>query len=316
MSSSAPARHWADIGETTFVAGIRFLCFVEQWFGRWPFRLCLVPEVLCHWLFNRTARNASRQYLQRLHAAHAVFPRPPGVWMSLRHFACFAETMLDKLLVSRGRFPSAGMRVERDVMLAQMATGRGGVIITAHVGCLELCQALADSVPGFRLTALVHTAHAENFNRLYGRLNPQGRVRLLQVQALDAATAARLGERVAAGEFVAIAGDRVPVHGGRSVQASFLGQPASFPIGPYVLASALGCPLFAMACTHADAGYRLCFEKFDERVLLPRASREAALAAQATRFSRWLEATLMRSPLDWFNFFPFWDQVAHDPAIR
>lgn len=312
MNAAARAPHWAAIGETTFVAGIRFLCAVERGFGRWPFRLCLSPVVLCHWLFNGTARRASRDYLRRLQAAHAPFPRMPGNGTSLRHFARFAETLLDKILASRGQYPASRIRVERDVMLRQMARGEGGVILTAHIGCLELCQALADTVPGFRLTALVHTAHAEDFNRLLKRLNPDGRVELLQVTALDAAVAARLGQRVAAGEFVAIAGDRVPVGGGRSVFADFLGSPAPFPVGPYVLASALGCPLFTLACTHEGDGYRMRFERFSERVLLPRGEREAALAEYAQHFSRWLEAQLRRAPLDWFNFFPFWDQVPHD----
>ena len=309
MSTAAP--HWAGLGETTFVTGIRLLCLIERGLGRWPFRVCLAPVVLCHWLLNGTARRASREYLRQLQQAHAVFPRAPGMGLSLRHFGFFAETLLDKVLASHGRYPAARVQVEREVMLAQMATGAGGVIVTAHIGCLELCQALADTVPGFRLTALVHTAHAEDFNRLLSRLNPNGRVRLQQVGALDAATAMQLGERVAAGEFVAIAGDRVPVHGSRSVQLPFLGKPAAFPIGPYVLAAALGCPLFAMACTHAGDGYRVQFEKFCDRVQLPRARRDSALTAEATRYAAWLEAQLRHAPLDWFNFFPFWDQ-AHD----
>lgn len=311
MSAAPRAPHWAAIGETTFVAGIRFLCAVERGCGRWPFRLCLSPVVLCHWLFNRTARRASRDYLHRLQAACAPFPRAPGAWLSLRHFARFAETLLDKILASRGQYPVARVRVEREVMLRQIARGEGGVILTAHIGCLELCQALADTVPDFRLTALVHTAHAEEFNRLLKKLHPGSRVELMQVTMLDAAVAARLGQRVAAGEFVAIAGDRVPVGGGRSVSAGFLGHPAPFPVGPYVLAAALGCPLFTMACTHEGDGYRLRFERFCERVLLPRGARDAALVAQAEQFSRWLEAQLRAAPLDWFNFFPFWDQVPH-----
>lgn len=308
MTAKAP--HWAGLGETTFVTGIRFLCWVERWLGRWPFRVCLAPVVLCHWLFNATARRASTEYLQQLQCAHGVFSRKPGSRMSVRHFALFAETLLDKLVVSQGRYPEERVQVEDELLLAQMASGQGGVIITAHIGCLELCQALADQVPGFRLTALVHTAHAEDFNRLLRRLNPNGRVRLQQVNTLDAATAMRLGERVAAGEFVAIAGDRIPVHSTRSVRLPFLGRPAAFPIGPYVLASALGCPLFALACTHRDGGYQMRFARLCERVLLPRATREAALKSQAAQFVSWLEAQLRQAPLDWFNFFPFWDQ--HD----
>ncbi|TWI13313.1 acyltransferase [Aerolutibacter ruishenii] len=316
MSAVVRAPHWAGIEESTFVVGIRFLCLVERWLGRWPFRLCLYPVVLVHWLLNRTARQASREYLARLQATHAPFPRAPGRWLSLRHFACFAETLLDKLLAAHSRYPVARVRAEREVMLQQIARGEGGVIVTGHIGCLELCQALADTVPGFRLTALVHTAHANDFNRLLKRLNPDTRVELLQVTELDAAMAVRLGERVAAGEFVAITGDRVPVHGGRSVFAGFLGRPAPFPVGPYVLAAALGCPLFAMACTHEGDGYRLRFERFSDRVVLPRGTRDAALAEQVAHFAGWLEAQVRHSPLDWFNFFPFWDQVPHDPASR
>lgn len=311
MNAAPRAPHWAAIGETTFVAGIRLLCAIERVAGRWPFRVCMAPVVVCHWLVNRTARRASREYLARVQAAFAPFPHAPGACLSLRHFARFAETLLDKILASHGRYPAAKVRVERAVMLRQIASGQGGVILTAHIGCLELCQALADTVPGFRLTALVHTAHAEEFNRLLTRLDPDGRVELLQVTQLDVAIAARLGERIAAGEFVAIAGDRVPVSGGRSVAVDFLGRSAPFPIGPYVLAAAIGCPMFTMACTREGTGYRLRFERFRERVLLPRATREAALKEYAAGFSRWLEVQVRAAPLDWFNFFPFWDQVPH-----
>ena len=164
MTASSP--HWARMGETTFVAGIRFLCLVERGLGRWPFRLCLAPVVLAHWVGNGVARRASLEYLRRLQSSCRPFDREPGAWMSLCHFLRFAETLLDKLLASRGRYPPEKVRVEREVMLAQLARGEGGVIVTAHIGCLELCQVLADSVPDFHLTVLVHTTHAEEFNRL------------------------------------------------------------------------------------------------------------------------------------------------------
>ena len=128
--------------------------------------------------------------------------------------------------------------------------------------------------------------------------------------------AVRLGERVARGEFIAIAGDRVPVSGARSATARFLGAPAPFPIGPYVLASAIGCPLFAMACTHEGDGYRVRFERFSERVLLPRGRRDEALAEQSQHFAQWLERQVRDAPYDWFNFFPFWDQPGLDAAAN
>lgn len=306
------SHHWADIGESTSVRGILLLCFVHRWLGRWPFRVCVYPVVFVHWLFNGTARRASRQYLERVHGHFGVPARRPGALQSLHHFAMFAETLLDKILALGQRYPIDKVAMERQGVLARVKGGEGGLLITAHLGCLELCQVMADQVPGFRLTALVHTAHAERFNRLIRRLDAGSRVELLQVTDLGPADAVKLAERVARGEFVAIAGDRVPVGGGRSVKASFLGHEAPFPIGAYVLGAALRCPVFTMACTHVGDGYRVRFESFAERIELPRGSRDEALARYAAQFAAWMERQVHDSPYDWFNFYPFWDQVTHD----
>lgn len=315
MSDAQRQPHWADIAESTSVNGVRFLCGVYRWLGRWPFRACLYPVVLFHWVANATARRASMQYLQRLHAhAPEALPAAPGKGASVRHFLAFAETLLDKILAMGGRYPPERVITHRDVMMQQVAKGEGGLIITAHIGCLELCQVLADHVPGFRLTALVHTAHAAKFNRLLDRLDPANGVRLLQVTDMGPGIASLLAERVAAGEFVAIAGDRVPLQGGRGVHAPFLGHPAPFPIGAYALASALGCAVFTMACTHRGDGYEVRFEHFADAIRLPRGSRDAALAEHAGRFAQWLERQVVQAPFDWFNFFPFWDQVTHDAS--
>jgi predicted LPLAT superfamily acyltransferase len=181
------------------------------------------------------------------------------------------------------------------------------------VGCLELCQATAERRPGLRLNVLVHTAHAERFNRVLRRLDPGSGVKLLQVSEVTAATAVLLADKVARGEFVAIAGDRVPVAAGpaSTTRVRFLGHAAPFPIGPYVLASLLKCPLYMMACVRDGDGHAVIFERLAERVALPRGRRSAALAEYAAQFAGRLEALLVRSPYDWFNFFPFWEQ--HGP---
>ncbi len=310
--SSRAAPHWASLPETTWVLGIRFLVGVHAVFGRWPFRLCAFPVVFCHWLVNATARRASMQYLARVQAHGGALGTAPGRRHGLRHFFVFAETLLDKLLAIAGRYPAAHVALSRQVMLEQIASGRGGVIVTAHMGCLELCRALAPQVPGLRLIALVHTAHAETFNQMLRRLAPDDPVELVQVTELDPGIAMRLAGRVAEGAFVAIAGDRVPVRGSRHAMASFLGHAAPFPVGPYVLAATLGCPLFAMGCTHRGDGYAIDFVRLADKVNLPRPSRDAALAACAADFAAWLESQVRAAPYDWFNFFPFWDQVPHD----
>lgn len=305
------SRHWADIGERTFTVGIRFLGGVHRWLGRVPFRICLYPVLLFYWLTNATARRASLEYLRRLQATYHVFAREPGWRTSLRHFACFAETLLDKTMAASGRYPFDRLTIDgAESIVENIDAGRGGLIITAHLGCLELMQASTTLRAGLKINILVHTEHAERFNRILARLNPAAQVQLLQVSAFNAPTAMLLADRVAAGEWIAIAGDRIPVSGDRVLRVSFLGKPAALPAGPYLLASLLDCPVFLMACMHEGTGYRARVHKLAERIHLPRAQREQAMIAYADRFAHWIEERLRESPLDWFNFYAFWDQTS------
>ncbi|MBK8106481.1 MAG: acyltransferase [Betaproteobacteria bacterium] len=311
MASPHTATHWAQAGETTFVAGIRFLGAVHRWLGRGPFLACLYPVVLWHWVRHGEARRASLQYLRREHAFHGRPGPAPGWRQGLKHFLSFADTILDKTLAASGRYPFERVRVVgREPLEALLAQGQGAVIMTAHVGCLELCQALAQRQPSLRLNVLVHTAHAERFNRVLSRLQPGNAVHLMQVTEVGPGTAVLLSERAARGEFIAVAGDRVPVAAGQgsTASASFLGHSAPFPVGAYVLAMLLKCPLYMLGCVRQGGGHLVIFERLAERVDLPRERRAQALASHAGLFAARLERLVERAPMDWFNFFHFWEQ--------
>ena len=231
----------------------------------------------------------------------------------LRHFGVFAQVILDKLLAVTNSYRTEHVRLEgQQPLLDLMARGQGAVLVTAHMGCVELCQTLARQCPGLQLTILVHTRHAERFNRLLRRMAPDSGVQLLQVLDFNMATAMALADRVARGEFIAIAGDRVPVHESKTTQALFLGHEAAFPCGPYILSALLKCPLYFMGCVHEGRGYAVEFVPLAAQVELPRARRAQALAGYARLYARQLERLLCKAPYDWFNFFPFWDQATHD----
>ena len=310
-------RHWASIGESTCVLGIRFLHGVYRRLGRVPFRICLYPVVLYYWLSRPLVRRSSMQYLRRLQATHQPFAVAPGWRHGVTHLLHFAETILDKLLASSGEYRMDTLSYQgHETLFAGDGAGRGAILVTAHMGCLELLRVAAEHRAGMRITILVHTAHAEAFNRLLKRLDPKSAVRLMQVTDFSPVTAMMLADRVAAGEFVAIAGDRVPVTGGRVVQVPFLGAPAPLPVGPYLLASLLGCPLYFIACMRHGAGYRIAVEKLADRITVPRTSRQVAFAGYAGRFAGWMESQLRVSPYAWFNFFPFWDQTSNAPETH
>ena len=314
MKPSPSTPHWAHMQEHTFVLGITLLYWVHRLLGRHVFRWAMQPVVWCHWWSRPALRAASLEYLQRLQQHTGALGRAVRASDGRRHVALFAETMLDKLLAMAGRYPVARVSHSGGAPIYQAAlAGQGSIIVTAHMGCLELCQVLAEQLPGFRLTVLVHTRHAEQFNRLLRRLHPEAAVELIEVTDISPATAVLLEEKIASGACVAIAGDRIPVFASQTVSVDFLGQAAPFPVGPYVLASLLKCPLYLLACVHQGAGYHLHFEPLAAQVRLPRGQRQEAMQHYASLYAAALTRRLAASPYDWFNFFPFWQQT-HAPT--
>jgi predicted LPLAT superfamily acyltransferase len=311
VSAGQPERravHWAQATEAGAALGMWTLYWINRLFGRWPFRAVLAPVVLYFFLRKGAVREASLEYLSRLEA-HTGALGHPATWRdTLEHITLFSETVLDKALAIGGRYRFEALSfVGREVMVESFAANRGGVLLTAHMGALEVIRANAQR-KSLKLNILVHTRHAEQFNSMLRRLDPGNEVNLLQVSDFSPATAALLAERVDRGEFVVIAGDRVPVGaGGRVVWAPFLGRPAPFPIGPWILAAALKCQVIFLSTLHNGAGYRVTFERFRDVISLPRKGRDEALVALVTEYAARLERQCRESPLDWFNFYPFWE---------
>ncbi|MDM5181584.1 acyltransferase [Massilia sp. DJPM01] len=299
------AGHWAAISESSFVGGMRLLFWVCRVFGRWPFRVVLYPVLAWYVLTKPAARRASTDYLDRV---RAFAPAPGGWYGVLRHFGSFAEAILDKMLLWGGLFDKNlvshhGMEPLRRMLDEK----RGAVLVCTHLGNADLCRVLSNDVPGLTLTVLVHTRHAQAFNNMLASLDPRSQTNLLQVTEMNPATAMMLSERVGRGEFVVVAGDRVPVSPDpRVALAPFLGVDAPFPVGPYVLASILQCPLYMMFSTRVGRGYEVHFELLRESVRLPRKGRDEVLAQVAGDFAARLQHHCIRSPLEWFNFYDFW----------
>ncbi len=314
LSAEAAPEHWSSIAEVGSSFGLLLSFWLYKLLGRRPFQALLLPIVSYFFLFKSQQRRASRQFLHRCHEAGGL-PRPPGAWASFRHFFQFGQAVLDKLVAYNGgvRLEDVDFRGEARVQ-AVLDRGRGALLLGSHLGNLEICRALAHLRPGLRLRVLVHTRHAQNFNRLLARLDGESQVRLQQVTELGVAAAAELAAWVAGGGVVLIAADRVPLSAAASgptarvVWADFLGHPAPFPQGPFILGSLLDCPVFSLFCVRRGRRFEASFVPFAERLVLPRGDRERALSRCAALFAEQLGQHCLASPFQWFNFFPFWAQ--------
>ena len=221
--------------------------------------------------------------------------------------------MLDKLDVWNDRLRADQLDVDDPQQIRPQiykCSGRGQILVGAHLGNLEVCRALAEAGKKIRMNVLVHTRHAENFNRLL-KESGASNLRLIEVSQLDAATMLQLNQRLDEGEWLAIAGDRVPLSDTRKSCVDFLGQQAWFPQGPWLLAGLLECPVNLLFCLKINGRYRICLEPFAERIQWQRRTREQVLQSCVQQFADRLAQRCLQAPQQWFNFYPFWNSDEH-----
>lgn len=302
----SPAPHWAQLAERGSAWGLRVLMTCQGLLGERVTATLLHPIVAYFYLTAPRARKASRDFLARVAQRQGV--APPGWRDSYRHLYAFARAGLDKLIAWRGGLaPERVVFPRREALDTLIQSGQGALLIGSHLGNLEMMRALATRDRSLTVNAVVYTDHAVRFNELLASTHEGFTLNLLQVRDFGPDTAILLKDKVERGEWLVIVGDRTPPSdNGRVVHVDFLGAPAPFAQGPMILANLLGCPVYLFFCVKQGGSYRVDIEPFAEQVSLPRAGRQSALRDWVQRYASRLEAYALQSPLQWFNFYDFW----------
>ncbi|WP_318435884.1 glycosyltransferase family 2 protein [Photobacterium leiognathi] len=306
-------QHWSSHAERGTILGIKTLLAVYSLLGRKAFNVLLKAVMGYYYLTGKKARKASEDYLEQLenYASDNQLALPSKL-NSYDHLLSFGHTMLDKLVAWKGDYSENNLTIHGDEHFNELAKRQQGIVVLgSHLGNLELCRALSSRHPDIKINALVFTEHAERFNAVLKAINPDSDLNLIQVNELGADTAIMLQQKVEQGEWVVIVGDRTSVtKEQRVVWADFLGKPAPFPQGPFILASVLKVPVYTLFGLRDDSQatphFDVYFEPFSEQLILPRKTRETALQKTVQQYASRLESYTIKAPLQWYNFFNFW----------
>ncbi|OEF25449.1 glycosyltransferase family 2 protein [Vibrio rumoiensis] len=312
-------QHWAKSKERGTVLGIKLLMMVYALLGRPVFNLILKLVISYYYRTGKSVRQASEQFLKQIqeYAIQQNISLDHSSTLPLssyQHLLSFGKTMLDKLAGWRGDIKINDLTIHGQPHFDHVIGNKQGIVILgSHLGNLELCRALGRVRSKVTINALVFTEHAERFNRVMKAVNPDSSINLIQVNTLGPDTAILLQQKLEQGEWVVIVGDRTSTtkeH--RVVWADFLGKPAPFPQGPFMLATVLAAPVYLLFGLRDDSNsnkrprYDVYFEPFSEQIILPRKQRMEALQAVVQQYAHRLEHFTMKAPLQWYNFFNFW----------
>jgi lauroyl/myristoyl acyltransferase len=176
------------------------------------------------------------------------------------------------------------------------------VLLTAHLGNWEFAGRLLSSRGG-RTAHVVLSAEQDAALERYLRLDgPQLRF----VTRHRATSTLGLLAALRRAELVAMQADR-PSGGRGDAIVPFFGEPAAFPLGPFILARAADAAVVPAFCAMAPGGrYRL---EIDPPIWVKPGEEHAGLATVVAA----LERVVRVYPTQWFNFFDAWSPPSGRP---
>lgn len=305
---------------------------VSDRFNRWALRhgfpalLWLAPR-LPRW-FNHLGARFVIWVVMTLHhrpkraiarnLAH-ILGAPPGdrrvraaTRQMLRNFATYWVDLFAFAQLPPERTQALVDRVEGSEHLeAAIAAGKGGVLLTAHLGNWELGGMITRflSLPMSVVYVPDQFAEVERCRSLLRRalgveeipIQPHGMLNSLPVLRA-------LSQR----RFVALQGDRD--FDERGLPVEFFGQSVKLPAGPFYLALATGAPLLPVFVAYTS-GYRLRVQLGPPIRLESTGNRRADVERGLRQWARVLEEAVRRWPTQWYTFFDYWSSADAAPAV-
>lgn len=317
-------QHWSQTDERKGLWGIKFILTLYHIMGRRIAKIVMFPVILYFWLTGTNERKASKQYLKLIKQHYQHVPNINiHKLTTFHHFYQFGESILDKLASWRGDITLDDLYYpNKNECLSVIEQQRGIILLGSHLGDLEMCRAIASLSHKITVNALVFTHNAVRFNKILSETNPKATINLIQVDSLGPDTAINLKEKLEQGEWIAIMADRTSINPYQRdnqeavIWADFLGKPAPFPKGPFILSSVLVAPIYLIWGLKPNGRYQFYFEHFCDKLNLPRKERQQALQIAVQHYAKRLEHHCLISPLDWGNFYDFWQNIKPNSLNR
>jgi glycosyltransferase, group 2 family len=285
---------------------LRLSLFLAQILPEFALKLIVKIVVWFYYIFSKNERENIAEFRRNL-SDFAGSQTLKGTSV-FSNFEAFGVAICDKFRVWKGKIKDSELEIidlER-IKSELIGAKKGQILLTAHLGNVEICKALGARVDGFRMVILAYDKNSREFNEVLKRISQNdGSVRMMLVNELDVAAMLELKNIVESGEHIGIMGDRTPIGGDKAARVKFLGKEANFNYGPYLIAGILGVKISSLWCQKIEGKFRIELVPLASTVKLGR-DKAAAVREYLQIYVRELENRCKQTPVQWFNFFDFW----------
>lgn len=214
----------------------------------------------------------------------------------------FGQTIIDKVAISSGMRNAFTYEFDGvDKLKKLLSEGNGGVLISAHVGNFEIAEFFFKEIDFNSQINIVtidneRTEIKEYLESVTGKPN----TKFIFIKD-DLSHIFEINAALSRNELVCFTGDRY-FENTKSLTTSFLNKEAKFPAGPFSIASRLRVPVaFVYVMKETSKHYHLYTRMAT--------SKHRDTNGLLNNYVESIESILKKHPLQWFNYFDFWNDI-------
>jgi predicted LPLAT superfamily acyltransferase len=280
------------------VLGYKIFVFLIQKAGVRSAYVLLYFVASYYFLFLKKSNQAIFYYFkERLNYSHFQSKK-----MVFKSYFTFGQTIIDKISISAGLRNKFSYEFDGiEILKKLLEEKKGGVLISAHVGNFEIAEHFFGDIDlDFQINLVTTDLEHSAIKNYLESVTQKPTVKFIIIRD-DLSHIFEINAALANNELVCFTGDRY-FEGTKSLSATILGKDANFPAGPFLIASRLKVPVvFVYVMKEPNLHYHLYAREAtvkhrDEKGLL-------------NEYVKSVESILQKYPLQWFNYFDFWNQL-------
>ena len=219
-----------------------------------------------------------------------------------KNYFVFGQTIIDKTAISAGlrnRFTYEFDGIEN--LKKMMTDKKGGVLLSAHLGNFEIAERFFAEIDFDYQINLVTTDQEHNVIKEYleSVSEQKSSIKFIFIKE-DMSHIFEINRALSNNELICFTGDRY-FEGSKFLEEEILGKSAKFPAGPFMIASRLQVPVaYVYVMKEKNLHYHLYARIADVKY------RDAKGLLKS--YTQNVEKMLEKYPLQWFNYFDFWDE--------
>lgn len=278
--------------------GYRIFVWVLRSFGLSPAYFLLRFVVLYYFLFSWKASG----HIYRLYRHKLGYGRFASAGKIYSNYFLLGQGLIDKVVMMGGIKNKFSFEFDGEENLRKIATlKKGGILLSAHIGNWDIAGHLFSRLET-PINIVLYDGEHEKIKQYLESVTGKRKVNIIVIKE-DLSHIYAISDAFMKNELVCMHADRF-IQGNKTMKAGLLGEPAKFPMGPFLLAAQFKVPVsFVFAVKESRLHYHLFASEIKE---YQAPDKQALMQAMLNDFVKEMEQKLKKYPEQWFNYYDFW----------